>query len=196
MTVLRRMVLVRHGETVGNSSTRFHGRSDVALSAEGREQVRGAALGLGTELFDLVVASPLQRAWQTAQLLRSGSARLEPGFREVDFGRWEGLTAEEIEARDPVLHREWRAHPATFDYPGGEARADFNARVHAGLARIEQSGATTVLVAAHKGVIRTIVTKLYGSSLEPEVPALGGVIGLSRNAAGAWYLGRTGSSPG
>ena len=109
MTRLRRIVLLRHGNTVGNSRERFHGSGDVALSEEGREQVRAAGRRLATEVFDLVAASPLRRAWQSAALLCGGApVLLVPEFREIDFGRWEGLTAEEIEARDPVLYRAWR----------------------------------------------------------------------------------------
>ncbi len=63
MSKLRRIVLVRHGETVGNSSVRFHGSGDVALSDEGRRQMRETAFRLRSEIFDLVMASPLQRSW-------------------------------------------------------------------------------------------------------------------------------------
>ena len=77
MNRLRRIVLLRHGETVGNSRERFHGNSDVALSDEGRAQVRAAAKRLATEVFEVVAASPLRRAWQSAKpaALRSTSAR-------------------------------------------------------------------------------------------------------------------------
>ena len=92
MSNLRRLVLIRHGETTGQSSIRFHGSSDVALSDEGRVQMREAARGLRTEVFDLIVASPLRRSWESARILSGGApVRLEPDFREIDFGRWEGI---------------------------------------------------------------------------------------------------------
>ena len=64
MSKLRRIVLVRHGETDGNSSVRFHGSTDVGLSDEGRAQMREARKRMTREFFDLVVASTLRRAWQ------------------------------------------------------------------------------------------------------------------------------------
>ena len=99
MSRLRRVVMLRHGETVGESSVRFHGKGDPELSAEGRDHVREAAAGLRTECFDVVVASPLRRSWESARIL-AGHAPicLEGDFREVDFGRWEGLSADEIQA--------------------------------------------------------------------------------------------------
>ena len=103
MSGLRRIVLIRHGETVGNSAERFHGSSDLALSAEGREQMRARGGALATEVFDLVVASTLRRSWEAAQIVSGGAPiRLEHEFREIHFGRWEGLTKSEIEASDPV----------------------------------------------------------------------------------------------
>src|SRR5262249_36872785 len=94
MSPLRRIVLLRHGNTVATSRERSPGSGDVALADEGREQMRRAARALSTEVFDLVAASPLRRAWQSAALISGGAhVLLVPEFREIDFGRWEGLTA-------------------------------------------------------------------------------------------------------
>ena len=195
MSNLRRLVLIRHGETTGQSSIRFHGSSDVELSDEGRVQMREAARGLRTEVFDLIVASPLRRSWESARILSGGApVRLEPDFREIDFGRWEGLTREEIEASDPVLYKDWQQKSADFQFPGGEARAAFRARVERGLERLRQSGATCVLVAAHKGLIRAATESLLRQPLEGDVP-LGGAFALTRGANGQWYHGRRGSDP-
>jgi broad specificity phosphatase PhoE len=107
MSKLHRIVMIRHGETVGNSSVRYHGSSDLALSDTGREQLRRAAQRLRTEFFDAIVASPLRRSWQGAAIVAPGaSIRLEDDFREVHFGRWEGMTAEEIRASDPMLYQD------------------------------------------------------------------------------------------
>ena len=196
MSKLRRIVLLRHGDTVGDSKKRFHGSSDVALSDEGRSQVRGAARRLAREVFDMVVASPLRRSWESAWIAAGGaSVRLEDGFREIHFGRWEGLTAEEIKAQDPVLYEDWVGRAPGFEYPSGELRAAFRERVLVGLQRLEASGATNALVVVHKGVIRTIVEHQLGEPLEDGVPELGEAVSLTRRADGAWFLGRRGSDP-
>lgn len=196
MSRMRRIVLVRHGETVGNSKLRYHGRTDVALSEEGRAQMRAAAFELRTEAFELVVASPLQRSWESARIVSGGApVHLDAGLREVDFGRWEGMTSEEIEASDPILYADWRSNAPGFVYPGGEARAEFRARVERSLSEILQGGAAAALVVVHKGVIRVIVEKLTGAPLAEGEPPLGGAVGISRDATGTWFVGRHGSNP-
>jgi len=182
-----RLVLVRHGDTVADSSIRYYGATDVVLSRTGRHQAEGAARLIGDEAFDCVVASPLARAWQTATVLAPGRPiQLEEGFREVDFGEWEGLTREEIEARDPALFARWQRDLAGFDYPGGEARANFRARIEAGLERLLALEAGNVLVVAHKGVIRTLMESLTGERPAEGEPQLGGVFFLGRAGGDAW----------
>ena len=196
MQGLSRLVLVRHGETVGQSSVRFYGRTDVALSDLGREQARRARAAIPGEGFDLVVASSLRRAWQMARIVAPGrSVRLEADFREIDFGCWEGLTKDEIAARDPVLHADWQARVPGFEFPGGEPRARFQARVLRGLERLHESGATSVLVIAHKGVVRGLVQAVCEVELPPDLPALGGVVQVMRRADGCWHLGRRSNDP-
>jgi broad specificity phosphatase PhoE len=185
---LSRIVLVRHGETVGESSVRFHGATDVELSVEGRAQARAARGRIPGEGFGLLVASSLSRAWQTANIIAPGRAvRLEPGFREIDFGRWEGLTREEIAERDPILYEDWQAHRSGFEFPEGERRGDFRTRVLEGLARVQASGAESAIVVAHKGVVRTIAETLTGEPLGPESPELGGVMQVMVHADGCWH---------
>jgi len=196
MPALRRLVLLRHGDTLGNSRERYHGRNDVALSDHGREQMKRASRELRGEPLDLVVASPLRRSWESARIASGGApVRLEPDFREIDFGRWEGLTAEEIEARDPILYNDWQARVLGFEFPAGELRADFRKRVIRGLERLEASGVASVLAVIHKGVIRTVAEHLLGDPLADDVPELGCAVLLTRRPDGSWFEGRHGSNP-
>lgn len=191
MARLRRIVLVRHGQTEGESSIRFHGSGDVSLSEEGRRQMRVAASARGREPIELVVASPLRRSWEGAWLVGRGApVRLEPAFREVHFGRWEGLTREEIEARDPILYADWQAGAAGFEYPGGESREGFVDRVVEGVDALLGARARSALLVLHKGVIRTIVENLTGTPTERDEPALGAAITLTRRPDGTWFRGR------
>jgi len=197
MATTNRIVLVRHGETVGQSSIRYFGATDVALSQRGREQMREAALALPGNAFPLVVSSPLSRAWESARIVapRGSSLRLLSELREVDFGEWEGLTAQEIQARDPVRFEDWRAGRDGFAYPGGECRADFEARVGRAVAAMLEIGAHSILVVVHKGVIQTIVRGLTDCELGPESPPLGGMLQLTREPGGGWSVGRPASYP-
>jgi len=195
-SALRRLVLVRHGETEGNSRERLIGSGDPSLSAEGREHMRRAREKLIGQVVDLVVTSPARRAFQSAAILTGGApARLEPDFREIHFGRWEGRSLAEIEAADPVLFAHWRDGDPDFEYPGGEQRAAFRARVHRGLDRLLASGATGALVVGHKGVLCEITQKLTGTRPERPHPELAEVIVLTRGADGAWRTGSRSSNP-
>lgn len=195
MSTLRRLILVRHGQTDGDSGTRYHGSADVDLSPEGVEQMKQVHLRVREPGFEFVVASPLRRAWKSAWLIGGGApVRLEDGFREIHFGRWEGLSAPEIEASDPILFRDWKNGAPGFEYPSGEPRARFRERVKNGVANLLGLPGHSALVVAHKGVHRTIVELLTQAALDRELPPLGGVIELTRDAD-LWFVGRHSSNP-
>ena len=195
-SALRRVVLVRHGETADHSRERLIGSGDPSLSAEGREHMRRAREKLVGQVFDLVVTSPARRAFQSAAILTGGApARLEADFREIHFGRWEGRSLGEIEAADPVLFAQWRDGNPDFEYPGGEPRAAFRARVRRGLDRLLGSAATGALVVAHKGVLCEIAQELTGARPERPRPELGEENVLTRAADGAWHAGGRSSNP-
>jgi broad specificity phosphatase PhoE len=196
MSSLRRLVLVRHGETVANSGERLIGSGDPSLSAHGRDQMHRARAALVGQVVDLVVSSPARRAFQAATVLTGGaSIRLEPDFREIHFGRWEGRSLAEIESADPVLFQHWRDLTPDFEYPGGEVRAVFHARVQRGLDRVLATNALGALLVIHKGVIRAIVLSLTGQLPEREHPGLGEAIVLTRAHDGRWMLGGHSSNP-
>ena len=167
--------LVRHGETEGESSIRYHGRTDVPLSEPGREQMRLAARAIEArragQPFARVFSSPLIRAFEGARIIAGdvASVVMIENFAEVHFGLFEGLTADEIRERYPAEFAVWNADrlAADYTYPEGESRADFAARVERGLERLlavwtpggDRTDGDAVLV-AHRGVIRAIVRKL------------------------------------
>lgn len=166
-----RLFLVRHGETTGESSIRYHGRTDVALSELGRAQMRLAARAIearhGVKGFARAFSSPLVRASEGARILNGNSAPLVTidDFAEVHFGLFEGLTADEIRERYPDEFARWNADrlAPTYTYPAGESRADFANRVERGLERMLALWTprdNDALLVAHRGVIRAIVRKL------------------------------------
>lgn len=100
---MKRLVLVRHGETEWSSSGRHTGRTDIPLTTAGEDQ----ALAVGAELAKLGVhparslASPLQRAVVTADLAGFPEAELDGRLVEVDYGQYEGRTSKEIREERP-----------------------------------------------------------------------------------------------
>lgn len=166
-TAQRSLVLVRHGETVGESSIRYHGANDVALSAHGIEQMRRVATALRGETFARVLTSTLQRSVVAARLVAPYcEAEALPGFDEIDFGDWEGLTIEEIEARDPVGFARWRRDPARFTFPHGDSVIGFRQRIVATFGAIEATLPDRSLAVVHKGVISAIVGHLRGEPID------------------------------
>jgi broad specificity phosphatase PhoE len=170
--VARDVHLVRHGETVGRSAERFFGATDIALSDAGRAQVRALAPLLAATRFAAVAHSPLGRAVESAALLLAAMPARPPiveivaGFREVDFGRLEGLSEPEIVAQFPDWHATWRCGSADC-YPGGEAFESFSTRVataYGDLLRRHPHG--DLLIVAHKGVIKRIVMHALGRAWE------------------------------
>ncbi len=170
------LILVRHGETEGESSIRYHGRTDVPLSELGRAQMRATRAAIrshhGSLEFEYVFTSPLVRASEGAKLIAGRSARLSvvEDFAEVHFGLFEGLTAEEIRERFPRHYEQWNADRLApgYTYPEGESRAEFAARVVRGIDRMlahwnpRAESPSRALLVAHRGVIRTIVHHLTG----------------------------------
>jgi broad specificity phosphatase PhoE len=194
--VLRQILLVRHGETNGASSIRYFGSTDVELSAEGRQQMVQVGASLAARRVELWLASNLRRSWVAASIVSRGvPVRIDPDLREIHFGQWEGLSREEIMARDPVLFQDWQAGAEGFEYPSGEARGAFRARVGHALERVLASGGSTAVGVLHKGVIREIARQLTGAPLPKDEPPLGGLVALTRIAGGAWIRGERSSDP-
>ena len=194
MSRVSHIVLVRHGETVGESSTRYHGRNDVVLSRAGRNQAHALKETLSLEV-DRVIASPLARAWQTATVLAPDlDIEIEEAFAEIDFGRWEGLSQEEIAACDPALFQVWQSGVPEFEFPEGEIKEAFRTRIQQGLKRILSLEARSMLVVAHKGVVRGLAEGLTGQALPEGIPDLGQALTFRRVADVSWVL-EEGASP-
>jgi broad specificity phosphatase PhoE len=160
---MRRLTLVRHGETTGQASIRYYGITDVPLSDVGRGQMRSVGDALRDHRFDAVFTSRLCRSVEAASLIAGTQvpARAIAAFDEINFGRWEGWTREEIAARDPENFAAWQREGARFAYPDGDSSPAFHHRVAAGLAALlRDAGGTRWLLVLHKGVIRVIVTEL------------------------------------
>jgi broad specificity phosphatase PhoE len=189
----RRVTLVRHGETTGRSSVRYYGSTDVQLAPLGEAQMRRVAAAVAGVRYDSVFSSTLRRSRRSAEIVApSGSAvRAVPAFDEVDFGRWEGLTKEEIAARDPELFAEWRAAPQMFVYPDGECRRAFGERVVAGfdaIAAAEPAGEW--LMVLHRGVIAVVLDHLIGREAWQHAPIDLGSIHVVAFDGARWFAER------
>jgi len=153
-------LLLRHGQTPMSAQKRYAGRSDVPLTDLGVQQAVAAAKRLASAGLDAIVASPLLRAVQTAGEVAAATGVpvvTDAGFRETDFGAWEGLTFAEVRDGWPDELNRWLADPAAAP-PGGESLAAVGERVTAALHRVLSARERqTVLVVSHVTPIKTLV---------------------------------------
>jgi ribonuclease H / adenosylcobalamin/alpha-ribazole phosphatase len=153
-------LLLRHGQTPMSVQKRYAGRTDVPLTDVGVRQAAAAAKRLASAGLDVIVTSPLLRTVQTAQEVAAvtGAAVVtDEGFRETDFGAWEGLTFAEVRERWSAEVTTWLADPETAP-PGGESFTEVNARVTAALNRVlDARQGQRVLIVSHVTPIKTLV---------------------------------------
>jgi alpha-ribazole phosphatase len=149
--------LLRHGEPVGG--TRYRGQLDDALSEKGWQQMWQTVEGMSD--WQQIVTSPLLRCSSFAIALGERlqlPVHVEPRFREVGFGDWEGYTRSELEAFNPGQVARFLQDPVNSRPPGAEPLEEFTGRVQAGFDDLlKRFAGQSVLVVAHAGVIRAIM---------------------------------------
>ncbi|MFI6594620.1 histidine phosphatase family protein [Nonomuraea sp. NPDC050536] len=168
----RRIVCLRHGQTLWNVEHRFQGHSDIPLDETGMAQAARAASLLASLRPTMIVSSDLRRANDTALALGrivGLDVSVDKDFRERGGGAWEGMTRDEIAARWPAEYASWEA-------PDGEPVTEVAGRVGAALRRwaskLEEKG--LLVVASHGAALRLGICDLLGLP-EPLWSALGGL---------------------
>ncbi|AJT62759.1 histidine phosphatase family protein [Streptomyces chattanoogensis] len=162
-------ILVRHGETVWHAENRYAGRTDVPLTDQGREQAATLAAWAATASLTGVWSSPLSRARLTAAPAADAcglTPRTDERLYELDFGRGEGLTRDEMRQRFPEPLAAFLADPVDSHLPGGEHPRKAAERAEAflaDLARAEPEG--RILVVAHSTLLRLLLCRLLGIPL-------------------------------
>lgn len=181
---VRRLVLLRHGQTEFNADSRMQGQLDTELSELGRAQAVAAAEVLGKRQPLLIVSSDLRRAYDTAVTLgvRTGvEVDVDPRLRETHLGDWQGLTHTQVDAAAPGARVAWR-EDARWAPHGGESRVDVAQRSVPVVAElvaaqpewgIDASDRPIVLV-AHGGLIAALTAALLGIPVD-NWPILGGM---------------------
>ena len=156
-------LLLRHGQTPMSVQKRYAGlspKTDAPLTDAGVRQAAAAAKRLASAGIDAIVASPLQRTVRTAEEVAAVTGvpvLTDEGFRETDFGAWDGLTFAEVRERWPSELTTWLADPSVAP-PGGESFDQVSERVTAALHRILAERAhQTVLIVSHVTPIKTLV---------------------------------------
>jgi len=161
MSVLE-ISFVRHAQSVSNAAGVWQGQGDSPLSALGRSQVKALRNAISGDDYDLVLSSDLRRAADTAEAL-GAPVEHDPHWREIDVGRWEGLTMEQVIERFPEQIAALRER-RTFEIGGGETWPEVFARADGALRRIRERlpAGGRAIVFTHGGVIAAILSGLLG----------------------------------
>jgi len=178
------LYLVRHGETDWNRQRRIQGSTDIPLNDTGRAQAARAGDLLARREWDGILASPLSRAYETAQIIADRIGLEAPAaldeLVERAYGDAEGLSARQLAARFPL----------GVAVPGRESRESVAARVIPALLRLaEGHHGKHFIVATHGGVIRTVLNAVApGAAIHRGVPISNGSIHSFRLSDGALEL--------
>src|SRR5688500_12669724 len=173
------LFLVRHATTAASEAGRNLGqRTDLPLNEAGLALADRLGRTLAAELTELahdemrIVSSPALRCRQTAAGVAAGlgfdaeEVEIAPGLLEIDYGAWDGLSADEWRASDPELRAAWEADPVTPPCSGGERRRDVAERAFAALSPIERwladDRARCAVAVAHNHVNRVRLCDLLG----------------------------------
>ncbi|KNB53202.1 histidine phosphatase family protein [Streptomyces caatingaensis] len=157
-------LLVRHGETTWHAENRYAGRTDVPLTEHGLRQAEDLAAWAAGQRLDAVLCSPLSRARLTARPAATAlglAPRVDERLVEVDFGRGDGLTRDEMADAFPDALAAFLADPVAHHLPGGEdpaAAADRALDCLTQTARELPDG--RVLVVAHSTLVRLALCRL------------------------------------
>jgi alpha-ribazole phosphatase len=171
-----RLWLVRHGATEWNQQWRLCGHHDVPLSEKGRLQAKWLGQRLRLESIAAIYSSDLQRASETARLLAASlpdavPLHLEPAWREMSFGDWEGLTYQEISASYQE-ELKFFTDPVRFTPPNGEAFPSLVLRVRNAFADLARELASPsahsgdVVLVSHGGTLRALLCSLLEMPFE------------------------------
>lgn len=164
-----RLILVRHCQSMGNLLKVFQGQTDFDISPLGEQQMALLALRLRNVPIDALYASPLLRAWKTAEAINAyHHLPIIPmdELKEIDIGMLAGRAPGKVFEGYPELAENWRDHPERCVFPGGESTADVYARAGAVLQRIlTENHGKTVVVVSHGFLMRNMVCVLLNKGL-------------------------------
>lgn len=177
---VRRLILLRHGQTEYNATSRMQGQLDTDLSDLGRSQAKSAAQALADTRPFAIVSSDLRRAHDTALALGDHiglPVETDSRLRETHLGEWQGLTHTDVDDISPGARSRWRTD-AEWAPPAGESRIDVAARslpvVQELLERHGNWGEAPLVLVAHGGLIAALTARLLDLPAD-RWPVLGGL---------------------
>ncbi len=162
------VLLIRSARTAWDDAGRLQGRADLPATDAGLAQT-AAELRAYAETSDkqpAVVYAPDDEGARTTAAAAAAAfdakAKTADGFRAINLGLWEGLTAEDLEERHPRNFRQWREHPATVIVPEGESVTDFQERALAAFAKLLERHPKKALAVVLRPLEFVVIDRLLG----------------------------------
>ncbi len=167
---MTKFILVRHGQSKANECGYLVGNTEAPLSQLGEKQARAVSeYILKAYKVDVIYSSPLLRACNTVRGVADAlnlPINTDNKLIEFNFGKWEGLTHEEIRNSFDDGYSKWAKDPGVFIPDGGESMAHLQARVVEKLKEIgKREEGKTVLIGSHSSVIRALQCYVQGLPL-------------------------------
>ncbi|MDR5658144.1 histidine phosphatase family protein [Serpentinicella sp. ANB-PHB4] len=168
---MKKVFLVRHGQTVWNSLGITQGKKDSSLSEQGIYEVKELTKVLSRGNIDIIYTSSLGRAKQTANIISSGinipiTEQEGEGLKEFDYGLWEGKTLDEIKAKYPDQLSLWLTDPENAKIPYGENILNAQDRIYKTILNIASSNKSkNVLIVSHSTMMKLFFIKLLNMNL-------------------------------
>lgn len=154
---------IRHGESTFNAEGRVQGHLDVRLSDLGRRQAEAAAQALAGQRVEVVHASPLQRALETAHIVAqvfNVAVRTDPRLKEINVGVFQGRLRSEIHQLYPKEIALWDSEDLDYVVPGGESRNQLKERGLAAFRSIIEAGHQQAVLVSHGRLLVTTLKAL------------------------------------
>ena len=160
---MKKIYLIRHGETESNRKGIFRGRLDIPLSQNGREQAVDLKRYFENIPVDVVYTSPLQRAVETAETVFPGHTPVkEKWLNNLDLGEWSGMEKSLVKERFPQMWEDWVKRPESIRFPGGERLLDVLKRASLFFEKVAFGEAETAAAVSHRSVLKVLIAFCMG----------------------------------
>jgi broad specificity phosphatase PhoE len=161
--------LIRHGNTEFNEKNTFRGHFDISLDSTGMKQAEKTGKFLKDINFGVIYSSPLSRAYKTAEMIKKYQKSDTPiikedGFKDLNFGKWQGMGYNEAGKQYPEIFNHWVREPFKAVIPGGEMLGDAQKRSWETLKEIiSKSNASIIAIVTHRVINLLLITKILNT---------------------------------
>lgn len=160
---MKKIYLIRHGETESNRKGIFRGRLDIPLSQNGKEQAEDLKRYFENIPVNIVYTSPLQRAVETAETVFPGHTPLkEKWLNNLDLGEWSGMEKSLVKERFPEMWENWVKRPESIRFPGGERLDDVHQRSRLFFEKMIAGEPETIAAVSHRSVVKVMIAAAVG----------------------------------